>query len=264
VLHWDGVQWRSVSTDCGPGLSGITALSASNIWAIGGTTSCRWNGLRWTAIRVDVRPGLNLLDIDGRTANDLWAVGHTARPCGEGVCFSGEVQRWNGTRWTSVPTGAAPLESVVAVRRTDVWAVGPGALPELWHFDGTTWSDAPAPDIAPGWAELNAVDATGSDDLWAAGTARTGTLMGSTLVLHARSTTSGAVMGDTDVAGAVVSWFGPETGAVESDAFGNYDIGGLAVGRYTLIATHPGCSPASASVRVRAGTTIVLDISPNC
>ena len=70
--------------------------------------------------------------------------------------------------------------------------------------------------------------------------------------------------GSTGVAGATVSWFGPETGSTETDSFGAYAVAGLTAGSYQLIATFPGCSPATAQVDVIAGQTVAQDLPLSC
>ena len=69
---------------------------------------------------------------------------------------------------------------------------------------------------------------------------------------------------DTNVAGATVSWFGPESGSTETDSGGEFAIAGLTAGTYDLIATYPGCNPASAEVVVTAGLTVQKDLMPHC
>jgi hypothetical protein len=73
------------------------------------------------------------------------------------------------------------------------------------------------------------------------------------------------VVGHTNVSGAVVSWFGPETGSVGTDQFGNYVAGGLTAGAYTFVASDAGgCQPATAQVTVPAGETIRQDLHLTC
>jgi hypothetical protein len=109
---------------------------------------------------------------------------------------------------------------------------------------------------------LQAVDAASPNDLWAAG--NRGGDPGRALVEHAPSATSGAVVGGSNVGGATISWFGKESGSVETDPFGGYQVGGLPAGRYTFTATYAGCRPDSGRVRIVAGTTIERDFHIDC
>ena len=81
---------------------------------------------------------------------------------------------------------------------------------------------------------------------------------------HAPAFDSGAVVGDTNVGDATVSWFGAESGSVQTDPSGSYQVGGLPAGSYTFTATYPGCQPDSATVKVLAGTTIGRDFHVEC
>jgi hypothetical protein len=194
--------------------------------------------------------------------DDVWAVGNEASTCGEGqICFSGMIQHWNGTKWLVDDFAGETLRGVHAVTPTDVYAVGLGYGPVIVRYDGTDWANVPVPDLDPSYGDLDDVEATSSDDLWAVGNLAPGP---KTLALHAPSATSGAVEGGTHVAGALVSWFGPETGSVETDVFGAYQAGGLTAGTYTFTATYAGCDPDVARVQIIAGTTIVQDFRLGC
>jgi hypothetical protein len=47
TLHWNGSAWKKISNQCGPFLRKVAALSATNVWAVGGADTCRWNGTGW-------------------------------------------------------------------------------------------------------------------------------------------------------------------------------------------------------------------------
>jgi hypothetical protein len=268
TLHWNGAKWRQTSNGCLAELSGITSFATDDVWTVGGPYSCHWDGRSWTPMTVEItdpRATIDLRDVDGVAPDDLWAVGAKFVDCGEeGQCVTGEIQHYDGSAWHEINTPAPSLESVVAVAANDVYAVGFGGV-SIWHYDGGTWRNVPAPDLAgDGQAALRSVDAAGPGDLWAVGPQLTGTPVGASLALHARAFHSGAVVGATGVADATVTWFGPETGSVETDPFGRYQIGGLDVGDYTFLVTLTGCTPASGDVTVKAGTTITADIALDC
>jgi hypothetical protein len=108
--------------------------------------------------------------------------------------------------------------------------------------------------------------ATGAkqSELWTAGNYRPGQGPSRTLTERAPSPREGAVVGSTNVSGATVAWFGPETGSVSTDVFGDYEIGGLTAGTYTFTATYPTCGPDSATVIVLAGQTLDRDFHISC
>jgi hypothetical protein len=264
TFRWNGTTWTDVPNTCGFGLQDVFALSSTNVWAVGGDNTCRWNGSTWTRIAPAPPPNqqssLILQDVSGSGANDLWAVGYVASSCGEGqVCFSGAAERWNGSRWTFVPVDGI-LYGVHALAANDVYAVGSAIGPTVLHYDGSSWTTVPTPYV-PG--TLFAVDGASSNDLWAAGS-RFENGAPRTLAEHAPASGSGSVEGSTTAGHATVSWFGPETGSVASDAFGHYEVGGLTAGRYTFTASLPGCTPVQKQVDVVAGQTLTVNLPITC
>jgi hypothetical protein len=261
IQHWDGTRWRIVPNGCGFGLSKIDALSASDIWAVGGSDACHWNGSSWTHFTADPAPNpqyyIDLIDVTVVGPSNAWAVGEEISECGESVCYSGDIHHWDGTAWKYVTNFLDIGYGVDAVAADDIWAVGPG--PAILHYDGSTWSPVPA---GVRTADLWGVEASGSNDIWAAGDRIASS--SSTLIEHAPSATSGAVVGGSNVSDAVVSWFGPENGSVETDQFGDYQAGGLTAGSYLFTASYGGCQPDSARVTVPAGQTIGQDFHLTC
>ncbi|MDQ1656350.1 MAG: hypothetical protein QOD41_1433 [Cryptosporangiaceae bacterium] len=85
------------------------------------------------------------------------------------------------TRWATMPAmppaaGAerAEIRGITAPSASDVWAVGAWwqtgqSRPLVMHWDGTAWSGRPIPAAAGDAYDLTTVDATGPDDVWAAG-----------------------------------------------------------------------------------------------
>ncbi|MBV8608849.1 MAG: hypothetical protein JO034_15490, partial [Singulisphaera sp.] len=127
-------------------------------------------------------------------SNDVWAVGGSL------------VEHFNGTSWNVVPTAPLPsgdfaqINGVVALAHNDVWAVGtvspPGGVgssntPLIEHFDGTTWSIAPSPNLPGG--TLRAIAAASAHDIWAVGIQ--GGFFTHELIEHFDGTTWSAVPG---------------------------------------------------------------------
>ena len=133
ILHWDGTQWRVVTSPSIPSqvnqLSGISAISSQDIWTVGSATD-----------------------------NGSGAVQTL-------------IEHWDGTQWTIVPSpnpggGQTPINglmSVAAVSSTNVWAVGyqqnaRGTLRTLTvHWDGTQWSAVTSPNRGTGENQLRGV-----------------------------------------------------------------------------------------------------------
>ena len=197
--HWNGKTWKVVPTP-NPlanhgALHGVTAVSASNVWAVGTYANSmgvsvpfaeHWNGKAWKIVSMPNASGTAGITLNGVTAvpgspNDVWAVGLTNQPSAD-ISAAAVAEQWNGKTWKIVPTPSEPapqpsgpqnatkseLNGVTAVSANDVWAVGWGSYdpvtqedgnPITWvlHWNGTTWKHVPSPD--PG-----EIVAGGSDD----------------------------------------------------------------------------------------------------
>jgi hypothetical protein len=262
ILHWDGASWSVVPNDCGP-LFGVTVLAPNDIWAVG-WQSCHYDGTSWTTIPIPpVGDGDTLLDVSARAPDDVWAVGFSVFCPGKYCDFVSYAIHWNGSQWIVTAPPGVSLGGVQVLGSKGVFAVGTysvGTLIARWN--GNSWQTVPSPDPEIGGA-LNEVIAT-AGKLWAVGSFFTQDVELRTLVVDAPSETQGAVVGDTDVSGAVVSWFGPVTGSDTADEFGNYAAAGLPAGTYTFVASAGGCTPDIATVEVIAGTTVRQDFDINC
>ena len=83
---------------------------------------------------------------------------------------------WDRVPTPNIGTGDNQLYGVDALAPDDIWAVGYSTEdlrdePLVEHFDGSTWSIVPTPDIGDSetGAQLLAVDAMAPDDVWAVG-----------------------------------------------------------------------------------------------
>jgi hypothetical protein len=197
--HWNGTKWRAVKTPaipsgCFGGLTGVTAISADDAWAVG-AVSCNaythtlaehWDGTTWRIV-ASPNPGgddYNIFNsVTAMGANAVWAVGawsdssQSTHPL---------AARWTGSSWkvVKVPTGTGkncqnPGASLIGVATdgTDLTAAGGRfcgdavkTLIETWT--GTSWrvSHAPSPkQTDPAFAELVAVAVANSDSAVAVG-----------------------------------------------------------------------------------------------
>ncbi|MGA5300551.1 hypothetical protein ACPCHT_11515 [Nucisporomicrobium flavum] len=118
------------------------------------------------------------------SATDGWAVGQ-AGSGSPGDPAKAMIARWDGTRWSRVPspgagTSSSRLTAVVAVSPSDAWAVGglrDAGTPDVdealvLHWDGVSWSRVDGPAPSPGGTTLLGVAAAGPGEVWAVG--RTG------------------------------------------------------------------------------------------
>lgn len=144
--HYNGSSWSIVSSPS-PGayfsniLNGVTAVSATNVWAVGnyedsssGATDTlleHWDGASWS-------------QVTSPNVNDVY----------------GSQNKLNG---------------VTAISASNIWAVGFYRTPDIspnhqaltMHYDGASWTIVSAPSPGPG-VELNAV-AAGGGNVWAVG-----------------------------------------------------------------------------------------------
>ena len=283
ILHWDGTSWSIMGNNCHTygGLTGITVLSPTNVWAVGNATTCHYDGTNWTEVP-SPQPQIEnyeiaypLEDVSAVSPKDVWAVGARIIDGPFNIKWQSIAEHWDGTEWTL--TRAVPgtlLRGVEAVATNDVWAVGTDSFgPRIVHYDGAEWSNVPTPEWGRGGQlggmdiarnEKSASPGMGSGTLWAAGHYIPGNVGSRTLIQRAPSTTQGAVVGHSNVGLSTVAWFGPESGSTSTDPSGAYEVGGLQAGQYTFIATEPGCTPDSRPVTVVAGITQVVDLHVVC
>jgi hypothetical protein len=162
---------------------------------------------------------------------------------------------------------------VEALTTNNVWAVGTDSYgPFIAHFDGSAWSTAPTPEWGRG-GQLSGIDSApnvkgisrnDTRTLWAAGYYFPGRNGSRTLIERAPSPIEGAIVGSTNVSGATISWFGPESGSVETDPYGGFLVGGLTAGTYLFTAAYASCTPDSQNVTVLAGLTLARSFHIDC
>jgi hypothetical protein len=157
IEHWDGTQWSVVSSPSISSvenqLSGISALSAQDIWAVGSATDNstggvqtlieHWNGTQWSIVSSPNPPGSQIA-INGLQAvatvstHDVWAVGYHQNASGN---LRTLAVHWNGKKWIAVRspnrgTGENQLKGIAHVPGTNtVVAVGFSDAPDFSHTD---------------------------------------------------------------------------------------------------------------------------------
>lgn len=201
ALRWNGRRWLVVSSpNFGPRdnvLTGIAALSSTNIWAVGyfdddagrrRTLVIHWDGLSWQRYPSPNRNAdWNVLNsIAAVSSSNIWAVGYSygspRPPLGRTL-----IVRWNGTVWRKVPSpnsgsGDNRLDAVATIPGTKparLWAVGSywrtdDALQTLiLRWNGGAWRKLPSPEgeVLDDFYSLFAVTALSRTDAWAVGAA---------------------------------------------------------------------------------------------
>lgn len=164
IEHWDGKQWSLMTLSVYGGLTGISVVSANNVWAVGadltGSTNGalieHWNGQQWSTV---APPSLGadmgaLYAVKANSANDIWAVGNMYSPGHTSTLTL--IAHWDGSHWTAVRSLSPGhvqngLFALAARSAHDVWAVGaysdrsPGnnnnsVQTLVEHWNGHQWS----------------------------------------------------------------------------------------------------------------------------
>ena len=211
IEHWNGVEWTVVPSPLvglphpgggggiapaggaqGAELSGVAAISGTDVWAVGHYRDPvsmqiqslieRWNGHKWSLVDSPAPAGSELAGVAAFAENDVWAVGND----GTGPL----VLHWDGKVWAvsysqvavqaggagSGGSGAGTLTAVTALSSSDVWAVGQaqslttGLMETLTlHWDGTGWTVVTSASVPLEHNFLLSVSAASSDDVWTVG-----------------------------------------------------------------------------------------------
>lgn len=193
VEHWNGSQWSVVSSpDSAIGndmLNGITAVSATNIWAAGSsniynqTLIEHWDGTQWSIVpSLNKGIGNNVLNgiASDPATGEVWSVG-AYQSNGQSRTL---IEYWNGTKWKIIyspnigPQGNY-LNSVTATSAKNIWAVGyfknfktTGLISLIEHWDGSKWviTHGTNPGTTSGGNFLNSVTSVPqANQYWAVG-----------------------------------------------------------------------------------------------
>lgn len=241
ALHWNGSSFQFTSVPRvnsqtsgfgdGNGLRAGSALSASDIWAVGAASDGdslaselsqihHWNGSAWTHVPAGPVPGTfhDLNAVVAVAPDDVWAAGEYF----DGD-FHGLSLHWDGVTWTQFPIPIG-VEDMYAFGSDDVYAVGGGVA----HWDGSNWTvvDTP-PGVAP---SLHGVDSVGPCELWAGGAQVQDELIRTLTIRLEPNRLAGDVDGDGDVdlmdLASLLSTFGACTGDASFNGNADFDRSG--------------------------------------
>jgi hypothetical protein len=113
ILHFDGTNWSLVASHPDIEATSVTALSSTNVWAVGTVgVFCNhkthrkaaiehWDGTSWSIVSSPDPTNSPCLDsflngIAAISASDIWAVGLNATNLGGQATLT---EHWNGTSW---------------------------------------------------------------------------------------------------------------------------------------------------------------------
>ena len=186
VEHWNGTHWKvvaspNVNNSLSDSLSGVAAIAANNVWAVGSykdasntqqTLIEHWNGAQWSIVQSPNVQSLfnDLAAISAVSAKDIWAVGNASGDNG----FQPLFEHWNGAQWSIVQSqGTGQLSGVAAIASNDVWAIGSisgNSIQTLTeHWNGTTWSVVSSSGPGQAVNTLNGIAAISANSVWAVG-----------------------------------------------------------------------------------------------
>jgi hypothetical protein len=199
IEHYNGTAWSVATgptfqpTDQ-PFLTGLTAISPTDMWATGWILTligcCQeafpifehFDGTSWTATIDESHLNSFMFGVSALASNDVWAVGDF------GAIGGTFIEHYDGSVWSAVPSpspgdGENALFGLTALAPNDVWAVGYFVAafnqdrPQktlVEHWNGISWKVVPSPNVGGNNSqtisnELRGVIAISANDVWAFG-----------------------------------------------------------------------------------------------
>jgi hypothetical protein len=174
----------SVQTTVNPGsnsqFKAVSALSASNVWAVGYYNSAQnaliehWDGTSWTQ-QSAANPGTTanvLYGVKALSATNIWAVGYYTDTNGTQVLIEHSTN--GGSSWSQDTSyqGGYSLFAIDGNPSTgDAWAVGyvAGNNPLVLHLSSGSWSSVSTSADTVTQARLFGVSEDSSGNVWAVG-----------------------------------------------------------------------------------------------
>jgi hypothetical protein len=135
MLHWNGTAWSQVAIPdpvggVGGMLSGVTAISPTDAWAVGlkdykTPVSFHWNGTTWSEVPIPPLGGTTnnfTYSVSGSATGGVYAVGYTSASANNPEVL---IERWTGTAWQreQITTPWGGLLRGITVNN-GLWAVG--------------------------------------------------------------------------------------------------------------------------------------------
>jgi len=146
ILHFDGSSWQVARRWPNGQITGLAAVSPTDVWAFGTTGDGisvigTWNfdGVSWQHV---TGLGNSVCRASVVSSDDIWAI--AASPA------SYSIVQFDGTTWRPVPTGGALAglqpHDILANSAQDVWVLADevsasgGVRLVLLHWNGTAWT----------------------------------------------------------------------------------------------------------------------------
>jgi hypothetical protein len=211
ALRWNGKAWKSVpmpklplTKTVGAGLTGVSATSASNAWAVGvfndlyaGAGSgfaLHWNGKSWSRVASTPAGQGSPVGVAATAANDAWLIGCACQGGPDGAVLG----LWNGRTWKTVTTPVAKRGTfgaaggAIAASGHLAWASGAYCAARcntenasyqafLLRWTGSAWKQTALPDKSAG---ILGLAVTSAANAWAVGNLPSSDGFTKTAILH--------------------------------------------------------------------------------
>jgi len=189
-------------------LNAITAVSASNVWAVGQSSGTplidHYNGSKWSQSTLPSGPcsvfeaDCNLTGVSGTSTSDVIAIGNGTIPTSSGWQVETLAYQYNGSAWSQLTVpGSIPdtaMDHIQAFSATDAWAAGTapnatdtGSTVGLVNWNGTTWTQVATSFSTTANLTVNAISGDSASDIWVVGETATRGYTGGTrtsVILH--------------------------------------------------------------------------------
>jgi len=196
--HFDGTKWTVVpNPNLGDGgtISGLSAQSAHDIWAVGTYKANpnnpidvplieHWNGSSWSMVNQQFSSSFatgGLTSVVVLSANNVWMIG-SQRGNIHTTSTQTFIEHWNGSQIQMVAspnpvnTTSNYLKAITATATNDIWGVGISDTGNTVteHWDGSQWSVVTSPNITfnqgiPNFNILSSASSVSKNDAWAIG-----------------------------------------------------------------------------------------------
>ncbi|HLO29934.1 MAG TPA: Ig-like domain-containing protein [Anaerolineales bacterium] len=176
LYHNDGTGWSEASASVpyeAGALQGIWGSGANDVYTGGHSLGLPYlyhnDGTGWAPI-VLPSSGVQLYGVSGSSAHDVFAVGYSLDLSGNAIP---RIYQKEGSAWSEVtPTltagwSNAQLAGVWGSSAANIYAAGEahnriGAIPLLYHNDGTGWTEV-GPSVPAGWSFSHLLGVWGPD-----------------------------------------------------------------------------------------------------
>jgi hypothetical protein len=179
LAHWNGTRWSYTVLKNIGGISAITAISPSDIWAVGGGVILHWNGSKWSLAKY---PAILFNSVGASSASNVWAGGtYSADSAPDPENAVAALLHWTGKKWSVVPLQSPKgnvlqqVSSLAVTGPKSAWASMYVSLSGgdyiLMHWNGSVWRPltTPVPGGASNLVLATSVVAGPRDSAWAFG-----------------------------------------------------------------------------------------------